>query len=122
MVNCKKILYSGGKLHKTKTFHAICAILTNKSKRSLRLRLSHIDYRFCYTDSGGKAEEREREHEEAEGGGKMSLVWMEALLPLGIIAGMLCVMGNAQYYMHKAAHGRVRSSLRSISTSLSLSL
>lgn len=31
----------------------------------------------------------------------------EALLPLGIIAGMLCVMGNAQYYIHKAAHGRV---------------
>lgn len=61
MVNCKKILYSGGKLHKTKTFHAICAILTNKGKRSLRLRLSHIDYLFRYTDSGGKAEERERE-------------------------------------------------------------
>ena len=35
-------------------------------------------------------------------------VWLEALLPLGIIAGMLCVMGNAQYYIHKAAHGRVR--------------
>lgn len=31
---------------------------------------------------------------------------VEALLPLGIIAGMLCVMGNAQYYIHKAAHGR----------------
>ncbi|KAH7515128.1 hypothetical protein FEM48_Zijuj11G0163100 [Ziziphus jujuba var. spinosa] len=28
------------------------------------------------------------------------------VLPLGIIAGMLCVMGNAQYYIHKAAHGR----------------
>lgn len=41
----------------------------------------------------------------------MSLVWMEALLPLGIIAGMLCVMGNAQYYIHKAAHGRVWYSL-----------
>lgn len=38
----------------------------------------------------------------------MSLVWLEALLPLGIIGGMLCVMGNAQYYIHKAAHGRVR--------------
>ncbi|RWR79090.1 NADH dehydrogenase ubiquinone 1 alpha subcomplex subunit 1 [Cinnamomum micranthum f. kanehirae] len=37
---------------------------------------------------------------------KMSLVWLEALLPLGIIGGMLCVMGNAQYYIHKAAHGR----------------
>ncbi|XP_021832027.1 NADH dehydrogenase [ubiquinone] 1 alpha subcomplex subunit 1 [Prunus avium] len=36
----------------------------------------------------------------------MSLVWMEALLPLGIIGGMLCVMGNAQYYIHRAAHGR----------------
>lgn len=35
-------------------------------------------------------------------------VWLEAVLPLGIIAGMLCVMGNAQYYIHKAAHGRVR--------------
>lgn len=41
----------------------------------------------------------------------MSLVWMEAMLPLGIIAGMLCVMGNAQYYIHKAAHGRVGYSL-----------
>ncbi|WVZ05860.1 hypothetical protein V8G54_019206 [Vigna mungo] len=37
---------------------------------------------------------------------KMNLRWMEAVLPLGIIAGMLCVMGNAQYYIHKAAHGR----------------
>ncbi|KAJ8647832.1 hypothetical protein MRB53_000855 [Persea americana] len=37
---------------------------------------------------------------------KMSLVWLEALLPLGIIGGMLCVMGNAQYYIHRAAHGR----------------
>ncbi|XP_020114026.1 NADH dehydrogenase [ubiquinone] 1 alpha subcomplex subunit 1-like [Ananas comosus] len=34
------------------------------------------------------------------------LFWLEAVLPLGIIAGMLCVMGNAQYYIHKAAHGR----------------
>lgn len=40
---------------------------------------------------------------------KMNLRWMEAVLPLGIIAGMLCVMGNAQYYIHKAAHGRVIS-------------
>jgi hypothetical protein len=39
----------------------------------------------------------------------MSWVWLEATLPLGIIAGMLCVMGNAQYYIHKAAHGRVFS-------------
>ncbi|KAF8007566.1 hypothetical protein BT93_K1539 [Corymbia citriodora subsp. variegata] len=36
----------------------------------------------------------------------MSLVWLEAALPLGIIAGMLCIMGNAQYVIHKAAHGR----------------
>ncbi|RWW41785.1 hypothetical protein BHE74_00052706 [Ensete ventricosum] len=35
------------------------------------------------------------------------LFWLEAVLPLGIIAGMLCVMGNAQYYIHRAAHGRV---------------
>lgn len=38
---------------------------------------------------------------------KMSWLWLEAALPLGIIAGMLCVMGNAQYYIHRAAHGRV---------------
>lgn len=38
---------------------------------------------------------------------KMSLRWLEAVLPLGIIAGFLCVMGNAQYFIHKAAHGRV---------------
>lgn len=37
------------------------------------------------------------------------MIWLEAMLPLGIIAGMLCVMGNAQYYIHKAAHGRVFS-------------
>ncbi|XP_043816331.1 NADH dehydrogenase [ubiquinone] 1 alpha subcomplex subunit 1-like [Manihot esculenta] len=37
---------------------------------------------------------------------KMSWLWLEAALPLGIIAGMLCVMGNAQYYIHRAAHGR----------------
>ena len=41
----------------------------------------------------------------------MRLAWLEAVLPLGIIAGMLCVMGNAQYYIHKAAHGRVTHSL-----------
>ncbi|KAK7394927.1 hypothetical protein VNO78_15468 [Psophocarpus tetragonolobus] len=46
---------------------------------------------------------RKKEEEEAV---KMNLRWMEAVLPLGIIAGMLCVMGNAQYYIHKAAHGR----------------
>ena len=39
----------------------------------------------------------------------MSLIWLEAMLPLGIIAGMLCIMGNAQYYIHTAAHGRVIS-------------
>lgn len=33
---------------------------------------------------------------------------LEAFLPLGIIAGFLCVMGNAQYYIHRAAHGRVK--------------
>ena len=38
---------------------------------------------------------------------KMSLVWLEAALPLGIIGGMLCIMGNSQYYIHKAYHGRV---------------
>jgi NADH dehydrogenase (ubiquinone) 1 alpha subcomplex subunit 1 len=37
---------------------------------------------------------------------KMSLVWLEAMLPLGIIGGMLCIMGNSQYYIHKAYHGR----------------
>ncbi|WZY74116.1 hypothetical protein YC2023_006356 [Brassica napus] len=37
---------------------------------------------------------------------KMSLVWLEAALPLGIIGGMLCIMGNSQYYIHKAYHGR----------------
>ena len=36
---------------------------------------------------------------------------MEAALPLGIIAGMLCIMGNAQYHIHKAAHGRVINSV-----------
>ncbi|XP_021621288.2 LOW QUALITY PROTEIN: NADH dehydrogenase [ubiquinone] 1 alpha subcomplex subunit 1 [Manihot esculenta] len=36
----------------------------------------------------------------------MSWMWLEAALPLGIIAGMISVMGNAQYYIHKAAHGR----------------
>lgn len=41
----------------------------------------------------------------------MAWVWLEAALPLGIIAGMLCVMGNAQYFIHKAAHGRVILSL-----------
>lgn len=52
-------------------------------------------------------EKRERERELEEEEGKMNLRWMEAVLPLGIIAGMLCVMGNAQYYIHKSAHGRV---------------
>lgn len=37
----------------------------------------------------------------------MAWRWLEAALPLGIIAGMLCIMGNAQYHIHKAAHGRV---------------
>ncbi|GMP86193.1 hypothetical protein CsSME_00039062 [Camellia sinensis var. sinensis] len=39
----------------------------------------------------------------------MGLQWLEAALPLGIIAGMLCIMGNSQYYIHKAAHGRIES-------------
>lgn len=38
---------------------------------------------------------------------EMALVWLEAALPLGIIAGMLCVAGNIQYFVHKAYHGRV---------------
>ncbi|GJN14733.1 hypothetical protein PR202_gb01589 [Eleusine coracana subsp. coracana] len=53
------------------------------------------------------------------------LHWLEAMLPLGIIGGMLCIMGNAQYYIHRAAHGRVtllspsfRSSLQSGADSL----
>lgn len=33
----------------------------------------------------------------------MVMTWLEAVLPLGIIAGMLCVTGNAQYFIHKAA-------------------
>ncbi|TYG49913.1 hypothetical protein ES288_A10G183300v1, partial [Gossypium darwinii] len=37
---------------------------------------------------------------------RMAWIWLEAALPLGIIAGMLCVMGNAQYFIHKAYHGR----------------
>ncbi|KAL5977941.1 hypothetical protein ACLOJK_036964 [Asimina triloba] len=37
---------------------------------------------------------------------KMGWRILEAILALGIIVGMLCVMGNAQYYIHKAAHGR----------------
>lgn len=36
----------------------------------------------------------------------MKLFWLEAVLPLGIIAGMLCAAGNIQYQIHKAAHGR----------------
>nr|GLL24412.1 hypothetical protein DM860_002746 [Ipomoea trifida]GMC88502.1 NADH dehydrogenase [ubiquinone] 1 alpha subcomplex subunit 1 [Ipomoea batatas] len=36
----------------------------------------------------------------------MTLVWLEAALPLGIIAGMLCVAGNIQYFVHKTYHGR----------------
>lgn len=36
----------------------------------------------------------------------MGWIVLEAMLPLGIIAGMLCIMGNAQYQIHKAAHGR----------------
>ncbi|KAJ0791389.1 putative NADH:ubiquinone reductase (H(+)-translocating) [Helianthus annuus] len=32
--------------------------------------------------------------------------FLEAVLPLGIIAGMLCIAGSVQYQVHKAAHGR----------------
>uniref|UniRef100_UPI001CB98492 NADH dehydrogenase [ubiquinone] 1 alpha subcomplex subunit 1 n=1 Tax=Erigeron canadensis TaxID=72917 RepID=UPI001CB98492 len=32
--------------------------------------------------------------------------FLEAVLPLGIIAGFLCIAGNIQYTIHKAAHGR----------------
>jgi len=52
----------------------------------------------------------------------MALHWLEAMLPLGIIAGMLCVMGNAQYYIHRAAHGRVCILLPSIELNLSISV
>ena len=51
----------------------------------------------------GSRDRRKSEEEEE----RMALMWLEAVLPLGIIAGFLCVMGNAQYYIHKAAHGRV---------------
>ncbi|KAL8036790.1 hypothetical protein ABFX02_12G181500 [Erythranthe guttata] len=50
--------------------------------------------------------EIERERGRGRGRAIMALIWLEAMLPLGIIAGMLCVMGNAQYFIHKAAHGR----------------
>lgn len=32
------------------------------------------------------------------------LHWREAILSLGIIGGMLCIIGNAQYFIHKATH------------------
>ncbi|XP_022861397.1 NADH dehydrogenase [ubiquinone] 1 alpha subcomplex subunit 1-like [Olea europaea var. sylvestris] len=38
----------------------------------------------------------------------MVMTWLEAVLPLGIIAGMLCVTGNAQYFIHKAAMGQLK--------------
>nr|XP_025695892.1 NADH dehydrogenase [ubiquinone] 1 alpha subcomplex subunit 1 [Arachis hypogaea] len=50
--------------------------------------------------------EKRREREREERSVKMNLRWMEAMLPLGIIAGMLCAMGGIQYTIHKAAHGR----------------
>ncbi|KAI4341914.1 hypothetical protein MLD38_026583 [Melastoma candidum] len=50
---------------------------------------------------------RERERARERGRRKeMGLRWMEAALPLGIIAGMLCLMGNIQYQIHKTANGR----------------
>lgn len=36
----------------------------------------------------------------------MNFIFLEAMLPLGIIAGALCVMGTSQHLIHKAAHGR----------------
>ncbi|GLJ26346.1 hypothetical protein SUGI_0507500 [Cryptomeria japonica] len=36
----------------------------------------------------------------------MNFRWAEAMLPLGIIAGMLSLMGTSQYFIHKAAYGR----------------
>ncbi|KAJ7566106.1 hypothetical protein O6H91_02G088300 [Diphasiastrum complanatum] len=32
--------------------------------------------------------------------------WWESLLPMGIIGGMLMVMGNIQYGVDKAMHGK----------------
>uniref|UniRef100_A9P1A1 NADH dehydrogenase [ubiquinone] 1 alpha subcomplex subunit 1 n=1 Tax=Picea sitchensis TaxID=3332 RepID=A9P1A1_PICSI len=37
----------------------------------------------------------------------MNFIFLEAMLPLGIIAGALCVMGASQHFIHKAAYGRV---------------
>ncbi|CAK7343480.1 unnamed protein product [Dovyalis caffra] len=36
----------------------------------------------------------------------MAWYLIEAALPLGVIAGMLCIAGNIQYAVHKKAHGR----------------
>jgi len=36
----------------------------------------------------------------------MNFIFLEAMLPLGIIAGALCVMGASQHFIHKAAYGR----------------
>jgi NADH dehydrogenase (ubiquinone) 1 alpha subcomplex subunit 1 len=56
---------------------------------------------------------KKREREEKSGAEKrrvdqekMGWRWVEAVLPLGIIAGMLCIAGNVQYAIHTKAHGR----------------
>ncbi|KAK4582127.1 hypothetical protein RGQ29_025339 [Quercus rubra] len=36
----------------------------------------------------------------------MSWRWLEAALPLGIIAGLLCTIGQLEYRIHRAYHGR----------------
>jgi hypothetical protein len=49
-----------------------------------------------------------------DGGGPM----LPHDLTVGVIGGFLCIMGNAQYYIHRAAHGRVPSAPLSLSPSL----
>jgi NADH dehydrogenase (ubiquinone) 1 alpha subcomplex subunit 1 len=36
----------------------------------------------------------------------MNFIFLEEILPLGIIACTLCVMGASQHFIHKAAYGR----------------
>ncbi|GLJ06957.1 hypothetical protein SUGI_0053810 [Cryptomeria japonica] len=38
----------------------------------------------------------------------MNSLWAEAVLPLGIIAGMLSIMGTSQYFIQKVAYGRLK--------------
>ncbi|KAB5561841.1 hypothetical protein DKX38_006798 [Salix brachista] len=47
--------------------------------------------------------------------------WVEAALPLGIIAGMLCIAGNVQYVIHTKAHGRPKHIGNDMSNVLSAS-